>query len=504
MTITWPRAGGILAHPTSFPGPYGSGDLGPEAVRFFDFLGSAGQTLWQTLPLGPTGYGNSPYAALSAFAGNPALISPERLIEDGLLTAADVAEPPAFPVRQVDYGAATDWKKRLLASACERFMAQPHHPLRAAYDEFCAESASWLDDFTLFMALKEAHEQRSWVEWPRCYAQREPGALAEARQTLADQIMLHRFAQFIFFRQWAQTREEAARRGVRIIGDLAIFVAHDSADVWSRPEYFSLDDHGHPTVVAGVPPDYFSKTGQRWGNPLYRWDTLRDDGYRWWIDRVRQALRVYDIIRLDHFRGFEAYWEIPGSAPNAVNGAWKPGPGADLFHAIERALGDVPFIAEDLGVITPEVRALQRHLGFPGMRVLQFAFSDAAENHDLPHNYTSDAVVYTGTHDNDTTRGWFTTRTGHERAYALDYLNCGSEDVVWAMIRAAYASVARMALIPLQDALDLGSEARMNYPSRPDGNWQWRYAEGDLTLSHAQRLRKLSELYGRLGASSAG
>jgi 4-alpha-glucanotransferase len=497
VTIMWPRASGVLAHPTSFPSPHGVGDLGPSADEFFDFLAAAGQALWQTLPLGPTGYGNSPYAALSAFAGNPLLISPERLIADGLLTADEIASPPDFPARRVDYGAATPWKMELLATACARFMERPDHPLHAAYDEFCAQNAGWLDDFALFMALKGAHELRAWVEWPSKYAQRQPQALAEARSTLAGEIALHRFAQFIFFRQWARAREEAARRGVRIIGDLAIFVAHDSADVWSHREDYFLDDAGRPTVVAGVPPDYFSKTGQRWGNPIYRWGALKSGGYQWWIARVRQALKVYDIIRLDHFRGFESYWEIPGDAPDAVQGAWKPGPGADLFMAIREALGDVPFIAEDLGVITPEVRALQRGLGFPGMRVLQFGFSGGPRNHDLPHNYTSSAVVYTGTHDNDTTRGWFTTRTGHERSYALEYLNCEPELVTWAMIRAAYASVARMALLPLQDVLDLGTEARMNLPSQLEGAWEWRYADGDLTFSHAQRLRKLSELYGR-------
>ncbi len=497
MTIMWPRAAGILAHPTSFPSPHGVGDIGPGLERFFDFLATAGQTLWQTLPLGPTGYGASPYATLSAFAGNPALISPERLVEDDLLTETDIAEPPAFPARRVDYAAATAWKTRLLVSACARFMEQRRHPLRAAYDEFREQNADWLDDFALFMALKEAHEQRPWVEWPRRYAQRERRALAEARHALADSIAQHRFAQFMFFRQWARTRDEASQRGVRIIGDLAIFVAHDSADVWSRPDYFFLDDEGQPTVVAGVPPDYFSKTGQRWGNPLYRWDILRDSGYRWWVDRVRQALKVYDIIRLDHFRGFESYWETPASSPDAASGMWKPGPGADLFHAIRAELGEVPLIAEDLGVITPEVRALRRSLGFPGMRVLQFAFGGTARNHDLPHNYTPNSVVYTGTHDNDTTRGWFAATADHERAYALAYLGCEPRNVVWAMIRAAYASVARMAIIPLQDVLELGSEARMNYPSRTAGNWEWRYAEGDLTFAHAQRLRKLVELYGR-------
>jgi 4-alpha-glucanotransferase len=504
MTISWPRAAGILLHPTSLPSPYGCGDLGPGATQFFEFLTAAGQTLWQTLPLGPTGFGDSPYAALSAFAGNPLLISPERLVEDGLLDADDIAAPPDFPARRVDYCAVTAWKMELLGRASARFACLSDHPLRGAYDAFRAQSANWLDDFTLFMALKERHGLRAWVEWPRQYAQRDPEALAEARCDLADQIALHQFAQFAFFRQWARAREEAARRGVRVIGDLAIFVAHDSADVWSHPELFALDDEGQPLVVAGVPPDYFSVTGQRWGNPLYRWETLRESGYAWWVERVRQALRVYDIIRLDHFRGFEAYWEIPSGAPNAVQGAWRPGPGADLFRAIREALGEVPFIAEDLGVITPEVRALRREMGFPGMRVLQFAFGATARSHDLPHNYTPNAVVYTGTHDNDTTRGWFATRAGRERAYALAYLDCEPERVTWAMIRAACASVARMAVVPLQDVLDLGSEARLNTPSLLDGNWAWRYAEGDLTAAHAWRLRKLAKLYGRLPARRRG
>lgn len=498
MAILWPRAAGVLLHPTSLPGPYGSGDLGPSATRFFDFLAAAGQSLWQTLPLVPTGYGESPYAALSAFAGNPLLISPERLVEDALLDEGDIATSPDFPARQVDYEATNAWKSRLLDCASARFAQRASaHPLRAAYEVFCAQNAAWLDDFALFMALKVAHGLRAWVEWPAAYAQRQPLALAQARRELRAEIERHKFAQFVFFRQWGRARADAARRGVRVIGDLAIFVAHDSADVWSHPELFSLDAHGQPTVVAGVPPDYFSATGQRWGNPLYRWETLRATGYAWWIARVRQALRVYDIIRLDHFRGFESYWEIPGWAPDATQGSWKPGPGVDLFHAIRAALGDVPFIAEDLGVITPEVRALQRSLGFPGMRVLQFAFGSNASSHDLPHNYTANSVVYTGTHDNDTTRGWFATREGDERAYALAYLGCAPEDVTWAMIRAAYASVARTAIVPLQDILDLGSEARLNTPSRLEGNWAWRYAEGDLTAAHAERLRTLAQRYGR-------
>jgi 4-alpha-glucanotransferase len=426
------------------------------------------------------------------------LISPERLVEDALLNEADIAAPPDFPARQVDYEAAKAWKMELLDCSSVRFFQRGSaHPLRAAYEAFCAQNAAWLDDFALYMALKMAHGQRAWVEWPTAYAQRQPQALSQARRELATQIARHKFAQFAFFRQWARTRSEAARRGIRVIGDLAIFVAHDSADVWSHPELFSLDINGNPTVVAGVPPDYFSATGQRWGNPLYRWETQRATGYAWWIERVRQALRVYDIIRLDHFRGFESYWEIPSSAPDATQGAWKPGPGADLFHAIRAVLGDVPFIAEDLGDITPKVRALQHSLRLPGMRVLQFAFGSSADSHDLPHNYTANSVVYTGTHDNDTTRGWFATREGGERAYALAYLGCAPEDVTWAMIRTAYSSVARTAIVPLQDVLDLGSEARLNTPSRLEGAWVWRYAEGDLTSAHAERLRTLGQRYGR-------
>jgi 4-alpha-glucanotransferase len=495
--MEWPRAGGILAHPTSFPSPYGIGDLGAGAERFFGFLVDSGQRFWQTLPLGPTGYGNSPYAALSAFAGNPSLISLERLVEDDLLPANALADAPVFPAQRVDYGEVGPWKMAMLRQASARFREQPQHPLREAYVRFCNENTGWLKDFALFMALKEANGLRAWVDWPTRYAQRSPQSRAEARRLLASEIELHTFAQFVFFRQWDALRAAAHARGIQIIGDLAIFVAHDSADVWSHPEFFALDSAGQPTAVAGVPPDYFSETGQRWGNPLYRWDVLRDSGYGWWVDRVRQALRIYDIIRLDHFRGFEAYWSVPAEEPTAMKGTWEPGPGAEVFNAIRAALGDSPFIAEDLGVITPEVRALQTELGFPGMRVLQFAFSATAENHDLPHNYVPDTVVYTGTHDNDTTRGWFETSEGHERKFALDYLGVTPKGIVDGMIRAAYSSVAQLALIPLQDALNLGSEARMNFPSRPDGNWEWRFSSDALTPQRAAWLKHLATLYGR-------
>jgi len=493
--MDWPRGAGILAHPTSFPGPYGIGDMGPNAKRFFDFLVAAGQRFWQTLPLGPTGYGNSPYAALSALAGNPMLISPDRLAEDHLLPREVFTRTPDFPGERVDFGSVVAWKLELLRQAQAHFDAA--HPLRPAYDRFRQENAAWLDDFALFMALKEAHEQRAWVEWPAPYALRAPEALAEARRTLAQQIETHAFAQFLFFRQWKALREAAHARGIQIIGDLAIFVAHDSADVWAHPEYFDLDDAGQPHSVAGVPPDYFSATGQRWGNPLYRWDTLSDCGYGWWVERVRQALRIYDIIRLDHFRGFEAYWAVAASEPTAERGEWQPGPGIALFNAIREELGEAPFIAEDLGVITPEVRALQAALGLPGMRVLQFAFTSGAENHDLPHNYTPDALVYTGTHDNDTTRGWFNASEGVERDFALAYLHCAPAQVVRELIRLAYASVARVALTPMQDVLALGSEARMNFPSRAEGNWEWRFTAADLTDTRATWLKELATVYGR-------
>jgi len=499
--MRWPRSSGILAHPTSFPGPYGIGDLGPGTTTTLDFLAAGGQKLWQTLPLGPTGYGDSPYAMLSAFAGNPLLISPDRLLEDHLLTRSELASIPDFPDRRVDYGAVVPWKMGVLRASHARFTSHARVPLRDECETFCAEQRDWLDDFALFMALKATHEQRAWVEWPERYARRDPQALAEARRGLAGEIAFQRYAQFLFFRQWRAVRAEARKRDIRIVGDLAIFVAHDSADVWAHPDLFSLDSRGQPTSVAGVPPDYFSPTGQRWGNPLYRWKRLAATNYAWWVARVRRALELEDIVRLDHFRGFHAYWKVPASSPDASQGQWVKGPGADLFAAIRAELGDAPFIAEDLGVITPGVRALQRELGFPGMRVLQFAFEGGAGNRDLPHNYTRNTVVYTGTHDNDTTRGWFESRADEERRHILEYLHCPPDcppdEVVEALMRAAQASVATMALIPMQDVLHQGSEARMNFPSRPDGNWGWRFTTDDLRPEVSAGLKTLATLYGR-------
>ncbi|MEO7002394.1 MAG: 4-alpha-glucanotransferase, partial [Ktedonobacterales bacterium] len=423
--------------------------------------------------------------------------SPERLLEDHLLTRADLTEHPHFPVHTVDYGAVVPWKMGILRASYARFTSHAHATLHDEFETFCAAQHDWLDDFTLFMALKATHDQISWVDWPERYARRDPQALAEARRGLASEIAFQRYAQFLFFRQWRAVRTEAQARSIRIIGDLAIFVAHDSADVWAHSDLFYLDEHGQPTAVAGVPPDYFSPTGQRWGNPLYRWKRLATMNYAWWVARVRRALELEDIIRLDHFRGFHAYWKVPASSPTAAEGRWVAGPGADLFAAIRAELGDAPLIAEDLGVITPGVRALQRRLDFPGMRVLQFAFGGDAGNRDLPHNYTRNAVVYTGTHDNDTTRGWFESREGAERRYILGYLQCEPDQVVAALIRVAQASVATMALIPMQDVLNLGTEARMNYPSRPDGNWAWRFTADDLRDDLAAQLKALATLYGR-------
>ena len=495
--MKWPRRSGILVHPTSLPSPYGIGDLGPSAIALLDFLHAGRQRLWQVLPLAPTGYGSSPYAAVSAFAGNPLLISPQRLVEDGLLAAADLIDHPAFPAERVDYALVTPWRLALLRRAHAAFLTPAGDRLREAYMRFAAAQRDWLDDFALFAVLKEEHEGVAWTDWPSALAARDERALAQARERLANEIAFHRFAQFLFERQWSAVRAAAHARGIRILGDLAIFVAHDSADVWAHPHLYQLDARGQPLVVAGVPPDYFSSTGQRWGNPLYRWDALAATGYAWWIARVRKARELYDYIRLDHFRGFQAYWEIPAESDTALGGRWVRGPGEPLFAAIRAALGSVPFIAEDLGEITIGVVRLRLGLGFPGMRVLQFAFGGDARNPHLPHNFTRDTVVYTATHDNDTTRGWFEHLGERERAQVIAYLCTDPEQVVDALIRAAYASVACLAIVPLQDALDRDSAARMNYPSRAEGNWEWRYGAADLTPALSHRLATLAALYGR-------
>lgn len=493
------RSSGILLHPTSLPGSFGIGDFGDEARTFADFLAAGGQRLWQVLPLSPTGYGNSPYQSLSAFAGNTLLIDPRRLIVEGLLTPEDVIHPE-FPDDHVDFEAVRQFKDGLLARSYENFKQQSSGNLREKFAEFCTTSAWWLDDYALFRALKEAQGGSEWTAWDRSLSERHLNALENARLEFHDPIIAQKFFQFLFFRQWVALREYCRTRSVKIVGDLPIFVAHDSADVWAHREYFKLDDTGKPTRVAGVPPDYFSETGQLWGNPVYDWERLRADGFNWWIQRVRFALEQCDYLRVDHFRGFAACWEIPAGEPTAQNGQWIPTPGREVFAALTEALGDLPIIVENLGVITPDVESLREEFRFPGMRVLQFAFGSDAANVHLPHNYTPAVVVYPGTHDNDTTTGWFQSLNNTnptERDFCLEYVGGSGREISWDLIRAALASVADTAIVPLQDVIGLGSEARMNMPACEAGNWLWRLSPGALNEDMAGRLRKLTETYGR-------
>lgn len=503
--MRFPRRSGILMHPTSLPGRFGIGDLGDEAFRLVDFLASAGQSCWQVLPLSPTGYGDSPYQGLSAFAGNPMLISPEKLVEVGHLSSADLEGTPDFPAERVDFGPVIRYKTALLDRAFANFRIRAPAEQRAEFAHFCDEQAFWLDDFALFMALKEAHDLRPWHEWDPGAAAREPQALAHWRSALADRIEGHQYRQWQFFRQWLAVKRYANERGLRIIGDIPIFVALDSTDVWANPHLFHLDEDLQPTVVSGVPPDYFSQTGQLWGHPLYRWEVMARDGYAWWIARFRMAFTQADIVRIDHFRGFYNYWEVPGGARTAVKGRWLDGPGADLFHAVTAALGQVAIIAEDLGDFDDKSRAgvdaLQAEFGYPGMKVLQFAFGAGPDDPFLPHNFSSPQwVVYTGTHDNDTVVGWYqVTSTEEERDYARKYLGRDGSDIAWDLIRLAWSSVARTAMTTVQDLLSLGHEARMNLPGTVGPpNWCWRLLPGALTEAVARRLLDLTAIYGRL------
>ena len=510
--MTSRRVSGVLLHPTSLPGAYGIGDLGPDALVFLDFLAAAGQSLWQVLPLGPTGYGDSPYQCFSAMAGNPLLVSPERLAEQGWLTTDDLAPLAALPQGVADFDRIIAPRHDLLRRAFAAFAARGTAVQHAAFRVFCDSHAWWLDDVALFLALKEAHQWRAWTTWPTPLRDRDATALAAARERHADDIGRHQFVQWQFFAQWQALREAAHARGIEIMGDMPIFVAHDSADVWAQPTQFDLWPDGRPRMVAGVPPDYFSATGQLWGNPLYRWEEMDADGYAWWIRRMRMTLALVDRVRLDHFRGFVAYWEVPGEATTAMHGVWRRGPGGALFEALSQALGPLPIVAENLGFITPDVEAIRDRYGLPGMAVLQFAFGTDPQAPDfLPHNYTRDRVAYTGTHDNDTMLGWARGAAGdstreaaevaRERHYAEAYLGAAGDELAWAAIRGVVASVADTAIVPVQDILGLGSEARMNIPGRASGNWRWRMAPGALTDTHAARLRTLADLYGRLPAS---
>lgn len=488
--MKFPRASGILLHPTSLPGPFGIGDFGPEAYRFVDFLAEAGQKIWQVLPLTPTGYGESPYQSLSSFAGNPLLISPEKLADHGYLPQPGFGNKPEFPEETCDFERAIPYKYELLRQAYRNFRPG------SEFEQFCERNCSWLDAYARFLALKNANNGATWTQWT-------------ARRPDPEEVRVQKFWQFEFYRQWAELRGYCEARNIRIMGDIPIYVAHDSADVWSNPELFELDEKGNPVMVAGVPPDYFSATGQLWGNPIYKWDRMEASGYQWWIERFRHTLQVVDLVRVDHFRGFEAYWQVPAQEATAVNGAWIQGPGSRLFAAVRNALGELPIIAENLGVITPEVEAIRHEFGFPGMSILQFAFgSDPQAPSFRPHNYPHEVVAYTGTHDNDTTVGWWesagagaSTRSAEqvlrEREFTRAYLNTNGDEVHWAFIRTLMGSVADTAIVPMQDVLGLGTRARMNTPATTHGNWRWRYRGDALSQRDSSRLRQLALLYDR-------
>jgi 4-alpha-glucanotransferase len=500
--MLYPRSSGILLHPTSLPGRYGIGDLGEWAYHFVDWLAAAGQSIWQVLPLGPTSYGDSPYQCLSAFAGNPLLISLDKLVETGWLTKADVADVPPFPTSTVDFGGVIQYHHHLLGLAYQRFH-EDSKAQKADFEAWCQQNAAWLDDFALFIALKNHCGGCPWVEWPEGEALRDPRALEAARAQHAQPINEQKFRQWVFFRQWMELKTYANGKGIRLIGDIPIFVAHDSSDVWANRHLFYLDEMGRPTVIAGVPPDYFSPTGQRWGNPLYNWEAMGEDEYRWWIWRIKATLEQVDTVRIDHFRGFEAYWEVPATEPTAVKGRWVPGPGFVFFNAVHEALGSLPIIAEDLGLITPGVVELRDGLGLPGMKILQFAFSDP-DNGFLPHNYIPNCVAYTGTHDNNTAVGWWQSgeATSREKAFFQEYIGHEISEPHWAMIRMGMMSVAHTFVMPLQDVWGLGAEARMNMPGREAGNWGWRFTADWLNHPAHQRLAEITKLYSRVPKSN--
>ena len=501
------RSGGILLHPTSLPGPYGIGDLGPQAYRFVDWLASTGCKLWQVLPLGPTGYGDSPYQCFSAFAGNPYLISFDALIEDGLLTQDDFGNMPDFNASRVDFGLLIPWKLDLLQRAFSCFSSSLSGVtegsavagLIAEFESFRIDNAPWLDDYALFMSIKDSKGGGAWSEWDEPIRKRKKSAMDKARKEHKEDIERQSFYQFLFFRQWNKLRAYANERSIKIIGDIPIFIAYDSADAWANAELFYLDENSLPTVVAGVPPDYFSATGQLWGNPLYRWDVHKKTGYAWWLERFRAVLKMVDIVRVDHFRGFASYWEIPFGAPTAENGQWVGGPGSDFFNSMNMGLisnsdSELPIIAEDLGLITPDVVELRDEFNLPGMKILQFGFS-GPDNPFLPHNYTSNCVAYTGTHDNDTARGWLESAPQEEREYAFRYLNTDPARFVWDLIRGVWSSVAVYSITTMQDLLKLGTKARMNFPSKLGRNWEWRMQGKDLNEGLARSLKELNRLF---------
>ena len=505
--MTFHRHSGILLHPTSLPGPHGSGDLGPSAYHFIDWLVAGGQTLWQVLPLGGIGPGNSPYMSPSAFAGNELLIDLAQLRDAGWLTVANTTPDSMFRDGSVNFQAVQRYRMARLRLAAERFFADARRDARKEFVSFCKDKQAWLNDYSLFMALNKSHGNHGkvWQDWPAPLALRNPNALSEAANSLADECNFWKFCQWCFYTQWSALKSYANERGVEIISDMPIFVSAHSADVWANQNLFDLDETGQPRVVAGVPPDYFSATGQHWGNPLYDWAAHEKEGYHWWIERMRATLALCDIVRIDHFRGFQSYWEIPADAETAISGQWKAGPGAALFEALHNALENLQgshgklkgIIAEDLGIITPEVTALREAIGLPGMRILQFAFDGHSDNLYLPHNFEANSVVYTGTHDNDTTRGWWDSLTPESQDYVRRYLSISGDSIEWDLIRVASASVATFSIIPMQDILGLDSSARMNQPGMAEGSWEWRFCWHQVAPWHAQYLKELAHLHGR-------
>jgi 4-alpha-glucanotransferase len=490
------RRSGILLHPTSLPGAYGVGDLGPELYRFIDYLNRWGQTLWQILPLGHTGYGNSPYQCFSAFAGNPLLISPQMLVKMKLLTEDDITPPKFKDQTRIEYNSVLTYKQKLVEHVFRAFTQSNDPKIESEFNYFEKTHSYWLNDYAVFMSIKKANNMKSWIEWNSLFKTRDPTTIAKWTKTKKEELKLYKFSQFLFFKQWQNVRKYANQRNVKIIGDIPIFVAFDSVDVWSSPESYFLDEDGELLFVAGVPPDYFSNTGQKWGNPLYRWEEMKKNGYDWWVKRIKHNLEQLDIIRIDHFRGFESFWQIPAKEETAVKGKWIKGPGIDFFQTVKQQLGDLPIIAENLGIITPKVEKLLQQTGFPGMNVLQFAFGgeneEDTENKYLPHNLGKNSVVYTGTHDNQTTRAWFEELLDDMRQEVLNYTKTSGKDIIGDLTKLAWESDANMAIIPLQDLLRLGSEARMNIPGTTGNNWEWRFTWNQEMVKRGRELLNLT------------
>jgi 4-alpha-glucanotransferase len=491
------RSSGILLHITSLPGKYGIGTMGREAFDFVDFLVKSGQKRWQILPLGHTGYGDSPYQCFSAFAGNPLLINLPTLVQEGLLSDEDLPREH-FDDESVDFGAVFNYKYPLLKRAYGRFKTEQNDTRKAKYDGFCMRNETWLEDYAFFMAVKIQQGGKAWIEWEQPLLMREQETLSKYREELASEIDFYRFIQFLFFQQWLELKAYANKNGIGIIGDIPLYIAFDSAEAWANPELFEFDEKRNPYTVAGVPPDYFSETGQLWGNPIYNWKRLQETGFQWWIERINASFVLYDLLRIDHFRGLAAYWAVPYGEKTAIKGEWIPAPGREMLEAVYKALGKLPIIAEDLGVITPDVVELREHFGMPGMKILQFAFDSGEENVFIPHTYNANSVVYTGTHDNDTTLGQFLSAKPEDKQQMRDYFLIDETDPAWSFIRLAWSTVSNIAIAPLQDVLRLDTNARMNFPGKASGYWRWRYKKEMLTNQHAADLLKLTKVFGRV------